>query len=393
VASAALPKIRLHCRGCRSAFFVLFRATGGMAIYSFDATKDKLAKYLSQPEFSGKRLVVPLSHPNNAELGERLEFFINRARADGDPVDIYNFWEGPASPLTDLGRFSDSAGLPPTDEQLAYASQFKNRFLLWGFGTRGRDTIMEMIDRNAHEKSPSFNSVWQLGFLRKGDLILAPTGSKVFRHFHARGLSIHTGSADQFVQNSPLDLKHVGSVTSGVGSIRLGWDVFEVESEDLDADNSVYTLASLRAFNARMDVTPEASRDAIYVDRVFPKSGILLGQGWFGVESANRTLFRWAGSDSTILAVGAPLGRCRIDLDIEPLLSSGSPPMSIKSQNAVVEPGTISGRQTVTASFISNGAPTQEIKLHSEGGLEAPPPGDTRLLKMRIFSAHGLSCS
>ncbi|WP_028749543.1 hypothetical protein [Rhizobium mesoamericanum] len=368
-----------------------YRITDGVAIYAFDSAKDKIATYLANPRFSGKRIILPLTHPNNAELGERLEFFINRSRGNIDAVDIYNFWEPPSNNLTNFARFADSAGLPPTRAQLEYAVHFRNRFVLWGFGPQGRDPYMEILN-SFEEKKPSFDSMWRLSFLRKGDLILAPTGSKIVEKFHARGLSIHTRSAEEFSQESPLDLQDIGGISSGLGPVRLGWEVFEVESDDLDPANSEYTLSALRVLNKRKDVTPENARTAIYNDKVFPKEGILLGDGWFDIESAHGTSFRWMSTDSSILVIGARPGNCEVKLDAEPLRTPSTSPVSISSPQATLTPATISSRGEVTINFISTGAQIQKIGLHVDGGLAAPPTGDPRLLKMRLFRINDLAC-
>jgi len=358
-----------------------YRTADAVAIYSFDSAKDKIAEYLARPEFSGRRIIVPLPHPNNAELGERLEFFINRSRANNDPVDLYNFWEFPSNNLANIARFADSAGLPPTREQLEYVSHSRNRFILWGFGPRGR-----------YNYAMADSDIWHVTFLQKGDLILAPTGSKNLRNFHARGLSIHTKSAAQFSEDSPLELKHIGGVSSGIYPIRLGWDVFEVESDDLDSDNSQYTLSSLRVSNKRKDITPESSRTAIYANKILPEDGILLGDGWFDIESAHGAPFRWMSTDSSILVIDARPGKCEVKLDTDPLGPPSTSPVSISSPQATITPATISSRGEVAINFISTGAQIQKIDLHVDGGLAAPLKGDPRLLKMRLFRINDLAC-
>ncbi len=360
--------------------FLGFRAFVGGAIYAQDALKDELAAHLSSPEWFGERIVLPFTHPDSAEVGERLKFFINRIRPEEHSVEMYNFWEPPFLNRENLERFDGSAGIAPDRRQLAEAAEHPERYVMWQFGTR----------------EPGIFSIpigFQASYLRKGDLILLPTTSHELHWVRARGISMYQ-SAEDFVQRTPLQLSRVGGVSRQVAHATIGWDIFRVEDTLEEAQTGVvYPLALLMTLNDKTDIIPFVSSETLFAEHRFPDNGVLIGRGWYGVERHGGTFFRWMGASSEIVLTMLPAGICTISIDVEPLLLPGSEPFSLritKGSDQAAFP--LQGRDTVVFNFRSTGESQQILRLNTSGGATSAPKGDQRLLKVRAFGLSFLKC-
>lgn len=362
--------------------FLGFRMFVGGAIYAQDALKDDLAAYLSSPEWFGKRMVVPFPHPDSTEVGERLEFFINRNRPEEHAVEMYNFWEPAFLNRENLERFNSGVGLAPERQQLAEAARHPERYVMWQFGTdKGKGYF---------SKGARFNA----SYLQRGDLILVPTASHQLHGMRARGLQMYNQTAQDFIRYTPLELARVGGVRRQIAFASIGWDIFRVENTLDEAQaGHVYPLAHLMALNTEADIIPPASSEALFGEHHYPENGIFLGSGWYGLEQDGGTLFRWMGANSEVVLTRFPVGTCTLAMDVEPLLLPDSEPFTLSlstDSDQVAFP--LQGRDTVVFNFRSSGDSQQILRLSTRGGARSAPQGDQRLLKVRAFSLRFLKC-
>lgn len=380
-----------------------FRLILGYAIYAQDAVKDDVAHYLSQPEWFGKRIVLPLSHPDNAEIGERLEYFINRNRSEEHPVNLFNFWEPPSGNRQNFERYKNTAGISPDERLLHDIAQHPDRFVIWQFGTSEKASL-ELMRRQYEENDDEVTGwtagmIWRPGYLSRGDVLLVPTGSRVLARLikwsNARGLSLYGESQQDFMRKFSLKLTPLAHIHRGPEFASIGWDLFRVDGNTEDTDVSLgYSLASLMTLNQETDITPPSTSRAMFEEKVLPRNGLYLGEGWYDLENSTGVRFRWMSTNSEIVLTHLPAGNCTFSADVEPLLmpDSGSFTLVFRSGTDQSE-FSLQGRKTVTFKVQSTGKNLQVIHLSSHGGATRPPEGDTRLLKLRAFSFNLLQCS
>lgn len=376
--------------------FYVYRVAVGIAIFSFDAVKDDLAQRLSDPAFYARRLIVPLRHPDNAEVGERLEFFINRQRPVDQAGDLYNFWEFPYEGRKDLARFSGAAGISPSATQLRSVANDINHIVIWKFGENERaytDALKKNVEgMTVDELEAERSSAWHFSFVRPGDLIIAPVGSSLFRWVRARGLGMHTKSVDEFVQNTPLVLKSLASISRGMGPLWLGWEVFEVVS-NVDFGKGGYNIFTLRQLNKPRDISPSNALESLARGNRLPEAGIFLGTGWYDLETQGGLAFHWMGRRSELVLTRLPVGKCSIELDVEPILDASAKPFQVSlTIGDKTEGRPLSGRERIAFDFLSNGEDIQVVKVNAIGGTERQPKNDTRSLKMRAFELGAPQC-
>jgi len=365
------------------------RGAAAVAIYSFDEAKDKLAVLLSRPEFRDRRLIVPFEQPDSAEFGERLQFFIDRARHDSSPVELFNMWEPPSDKLLNLNRFEGSAGLTPTEGQLRRVSEIPDRTVIWKFGTDGRDTTMEQIEGGPE----SANSMWRYSTLQKGDLLLVPTGSRALRRFSARGLAAHMKTIEDFQLSTPVATNVLATVSTGIGPIKIAWNILEVTEDEAQSDQQRQLVAKLRRLNRQDDLTDDEKRNAFFKKQMLPPDSVFFGDGWYEPEVSTHEMFRWMGAQASLWITPSSSGICKFSMMVEPLVTSAGDKLTLAAKEGVVTPDVIQDRTEVSVSIDAVAAQTTEIRLSAVGGLEAPPPGDTRLLKLRVFAVGTLNCS
>ena len=375
----------------------------GYAIYAQDAVKDDVANYLSQPEWFERRIVLPLSHPDNAEIGERLEFFINHARTDENPVNIFNFWETPVNARQNFERFKGSAGISPDISLLQDVARYPERFIIWQFGT-SEHAYIELVKRHYEEKPEKEDNwfigmIWRPSYLNREDVLVVPTGSPLLASIvnwsNVRGLSLYTGNQETFMHKLPLILKPLAHIHRGPAIASLGWDIFSVEGNTEDTNVSLgYSLSSLITLNNESDITPHTSSKILFEEKSLPTNGLFLGNGWYGLEQNTDINFRWMGSKSEIVLTHLPVGYCTINMDIEPLIMSDNEPLSLVfSTGDNRSEFLLKGRNVTSYKFKSTGKTFQVINISLNGGATHPPKGDTRLLKARVFQFNLLSCS
>ena len=404
--------------------FVSFRVWIGFAIYAQDAVKDQLVQLLSASEWHSARLILPLGHPDNAEIGERLEFFINTQRPPSAEANLYNFWEIPFLNRDNLQRFAGGAGIAPGARQLIDVASRPENHVIWQFGS-GANAEIEVMKRRASAQvdgiqwKPEDN--WRANYLRTGDLILLPVGSPQLRLVRARGISIYARSLQEFFRSTPLQLTRVAGVTSNFLGTEIGWALLRVGQIETNKVKQLGDLSLLFSTNADHDITPAEATDTLFGQRRLPERGLLLGAGWHGLESSDVKPFRWAGAKSEVILtqmravvagwlglgrseakrfrwIGAQseviltqahAGTCTLNIDMEPALLVGSDPFALRIMSAdrsATYP--MQGRQSMHFEFVSQGEPIQVIRLQALGGMSAPPPGDPRLLKARVFSLY-----
>lgn len=376
--------------------FLGFRLFVGFAVYAQDALKDDLALYLSSPDLYQQRMVLPLTHPDSAEVGERLKFFINRNRPEGQAVDLFNFWEPAFVNRQNLQRFNSGAGIAPQTRQLAEVAQHPERYIIWQFGTNPETYIKLHKHTSGFEISPDWqpDMPWRSGYLNRGDLILVPMGSHLFQNIRARGVAMYSTTVQDFLRSTPLQLTYMGGVQRGLQFASMSWNLFRVGDILADTEGTQgYSLTNLMALNAEADIIPTASTDALFGQHRYAEKSVLLGNGWYSLEQAGGSRFRWMGTNSAVVLTQLPAGACSLALDVEPLLTPDSEEFSLNL--AIGSDKTefpLIGRNSVTFNFKSSGEKLQIINLSTRGGMKTPPKDDPRLLKIRVFSIKLLQC-
>ncbi|MEJ3667467.1 hypothetical protein [Stutzerimonas stutzeri] len=364
--------------------YFVFRLLVGGSVFVFDALKDELALYLSQPEFLHKRIVLPFDSPQSAEIGERLEFFIDAAREPADAVLIYNFWEPAFADKQNLARFSASAGVAPSQNMLTHLlgqPEYKTGTSIWRLGDKEAFYFSGELNENA----------WSHDHLRVGDLLLVQTGSAWYSRLKTRGLSMHSKTPESFTRKAPVALRHLGGVHKDVGPLWLGWDLFEVQPSPSSAIVPGYDVFFLRALNEyEQDITDKKARHDLFDASGVPPAA-LLGQGWYALERQGDEVFRWMGERADILVNQAGPGVCSIYLDAEPLIA-GQDPLSLRiALDGAAAIYDLKGRQRIRFDYKSSGSTPKIMTLMADGGLEHVP-GDTRTLKLRAFSISSPLC-
>jgi hypothetical protein len=372
--------------------FVSFRVWIGYAIYAQDTVKDQLVQLLSASEWHSARLILPLGHPDNAEIGERLEFFINTQRPPSAEANLYNFWEIPFLNRDNLQRFAGGAGIAPGARQLNDVASRPENHVIWQFGS-GANAEIEVRKRQTSAQMDGVKwepeDIWRANYLRTGDLILLPVGSPLLRLVRARGVSMYARSLEEFLRRTPLQLTRVGGVTSNFWGTKVGWALLRVGQIETNKAKQPYDLSLLFSTNADHDITPGEATDTLFGLRRLPERGLLLGAGWHGLEGSEAKRFRWMGAQSDVILTQARAGTCALNIDMEPALLVGSDPFALRimsGDRSATYP--MQGRQSMHFEFVAEGQPIQVIRLQALGGMSAPPPGDPRLLKARVFSLH-----
>ena len=375
--------------------YLIFRIFLGSAIFAQDEAKDHLAKLLSAERFHFSRLVLPLAHPDNAEIGERLEYFIDRERSPEFVADLYNFWELPFLNRGNMKRFAGGAGLPPGNRQLSEVANQPEKYAIWQYGTTANDQldllplqtgIRKNLARSKEGNVWSPQDIWQFSYLRVGDFILVPVGKSWLNLLRIRGVAMYSQNTDDFTHRTPLRMTKVGGVRSGLKFAELGWDVLHVDEIIEDDPKQPYGVIRLLQSNAKFDVVPLSSTASLFDEYRLPSNGLLLGAGWHGIESAGNVRFRWMGESSEIALTYARAGGCELELDIEPLLQPGLAKFAFTANSGEhTIDYQLLGRQKIRFDFNAEGSTVQVIRLEARGGMTTPPPGDIRLLKARIF--------
>jgi hypothetical protein len=379
--------------------YLIFRILLGSAIYAQDEAKDKLAKLLSMDGFISSRLVLPFAHPDSAEIGERLEFFIGRKRSPEDVADLYNFWESPFLNRDNLNRFVGGAGIAPTMRQLSDVAAKPGKYVIWQFGSIPPNESLKVTKRTLAASADgiawSTEDIWNASYLRVGDLILVPVGKSWLKIFLARGVRMYRQNTDDFTRRTPLKMTLVGGVRSGIKFAELGWDVLRVDEINEDDPKQPYGVTLLLNTNSKTDIVPLTSTTTLFEEHRLPSNGLLLGTGWHGLERASNVRFRWMGESSEIALTNLRAGGCELEFDVEPLLLPRLPEFVLTARSGgrfVDYP--LQGRQTIRFNFQAEGKPVQVIRLEARGGMTSSPPGDVRLLKARVFGFRLLgACS
>lgn len=359
--------------------YFVYRIFFGIAIFYFDAIKDDLAQFMSNRNLIEKRVVLPFTHPESAEVGERLEFFINAVRPLNNKIDLYNFWEPPFLNRHYLQRFDTSAGMIPNKGQLNELAKNPEKFVIWNLN-----------NINFFEKGSS----WRNEYLETGDLILVPVGSKILDKIHARGISMHAKSPSEFLKSTPIEIESIGQVRRNLASLWLGWELFEVKSFEIAEDSSGYSKHILKVLNDKTEILPTKSTDALFNNNELQEEGVLLGKGWYEPEYQNSRFFRWTGTQSEIVLTRLPEGRCSVSLHLEPLLDAQSKPLRLNWSLGLNEGShVLTSEKSLQFDFESSGESVQILKLYAGGGMQITPVNDPRLLKMRVFNIEEPRCS
>jgi hypothetical protein len=147
-------------------------------------------------------------------------------------------------------------------------------------------------------------------------------------------------------------------------------------------------VARLQQLTKAPDIVPEAGLRELATNRL-PASGLLIGQGWYPLETFEGSHFRWAANDVELVAT-RPTGESReLELDLEPGPGVGSGPFYLEIvDEAGLSVGTlhVPGRGVVKIPLtVPRGNDIQRYRLRVQGGGQ-PTPNDPRVLNFRVFS-------
>jgi hypothetical protein len=155
------------------------------------------------------------------------------------------------------------------------------------------------------------------------------------------------------------------------------------------AEDAASSPSMLLQLNGDPDITPDAYRQALGRGEL-PADGVLLGRGWYTLESPSQQRFRWVANDAE-LVVTSPRGTKRmVELEVEPGPGVGSQPFVLQvldSEGQAVASIDVHGRGVVRAAVPTRAGTTSIVRLHVVGG-GLPTPNDPRTLNFRVFSVR-----
>jgi hypothetical protein len=327
-------------------FYIEKRFYDGFAIYAQDQAKDVLVAALL-PEINDEtRLVMAFTDPNAFELGERLEFFLNRTRPEA--VKMFNLFEGPWIDRGNLNRYEASFAAVP-DRQSLYASSQKPAPVAWKFD----------------------GCTWSYSELTVGDWFVVPVGSERNKSVSARGISLYAQTATTYLAFAPqLKFKERLQVRVPVGfwgREYLGWDVLEYEGFDI----------------IRGAPTRKASRSS---------ANIVLGNHWYPFEKFDGETFRWVDNNAELivkLPSDVTNDASALQIEVAPGPGIDSQPFTLYLQNEAgqtIAQKDIRSRQTISLNLPQLRSEKSFLfRLHIEARGH-PIPSDERLLNFRVFS-------
>lgn len=332
----------------------------GRAIYAQDQAKDLLAVQINQIASPQTRLITAFVHPASTEVGERLEFFINRLRPDQELI-LFNMIEGPWVNRADLNRYQDSVAVPPSPEQLNQALSWPDAYIGWAY-----ETPVGPLAQTENKTN------WYFSPLQLGDWVIVPVGSPRNRAVAARGVSVYSQAAEAYLPYAPgvrLEKKLEAHVpVDRWGQNFLGWDVFEVI--EAKPDIVFPQLSSATALSA---------------------SNLRLGNNWYPYEAFNAETFRWVNNDAEVMVTPSDNSIYQLILEVEPGPGLAVQPFTLFLQNEAGHPVVqteVRGREIVRLT-LPKLTPDQShlFRLHIEGG-GLPTPNDPRLLNFRVFQMN-----
>jgi hypothetical protein len=141
------------------------------------------------------------------------------------------------------------------------------------------------------------------------------------------------------------------------------------------------------AFLRELAIRPgdTSSAAATVTDVLATDSRMRLGLGWYGVEQADGTVFRWASNDAELLHL-PPDGQVLV-LDIERGPGVTTAPMNLQvldEAGALVQEASVDGRVSIRIQLGTAASRGSVIRLHVQGG-GAKVPDDPRALNFRVF--------
>jgi hypothetical protein len=162
------------------------------------------------------------------------------------------------------------------------------------------------------------------------------------------------------------------------GDLGAGFEYQEVES-----DNGAFDL---RHVNPSNDIGPDWASELLHRG-VLPPNGILVGNGWHGLEQSGDEQYRWADNDVEIFITEPAEAVARLLLEIEPGPSLGGDTLRLSVVNEageVVAEAEVDTRERVLLEFPLPPARVQIFRLHAESE-SIPAPGDGRILNFRVL--------
>jgi len=214
--------------------YVYIRLITGIFVYQQDALKDQLASYLSTSQWANKRIILPFSTPESAEVGEALEFYTNTKRDPANRVELFNYWESPSA-LSDINRYASAAGVAPNKKQLSA--------LLKDYPDEGGTIIWryEGIYSSPRQGGNLQFQGWQYDVLNPGDIVILPLEFQLSSWIEARGIGMYfLGKNVKEVLQKKYVLDSIGTINQKIGSGSIAWQMMEIKKRSKYSDRPVH---------------------------------------------------------------------------------------------------------------------------------------------------------
>jgi hypothetical protein len=314
------------------------RIYNGLAIYSLDETKDIFAGSLCDKSGKDQKIVLAQFHPDSAELGERLEFFIDK-KCEYKNIDIFNMIEGPFTNRNDFDRYRGGAGLSPSKNQMKKANDKRASYIMWSFGPF-----------NGNPGAKYRNEVWFFAPLKKGDWIAVPVGNARNRFVPARGVQLYSQPSKDYLNGyfSGIELKKIDDSKLSLRlnkTFFMGWEIYEV---------------------IKINRTPA------------------IGENWFPLEAFTGETFRWVNNDASFtIDKSDKCAKLIVDLEPGPGIKGDTLNLNISDNETTIKNFKISKRKKISLILPSTITPAS-YKLHVINGGRSIQ-SDPRILNFRVF--------
>jgi maltose O-acetyltransferase len=116
--------------------------------------------------------------------------------------------------------------------------------------------------------------------------------------------------------------------------------------------------------------------------------GVALGRGWYTVEEADDTVFRWVASDAELIVANPTAARRTLRMDVEPGPGVSSRPFTLRildDRDRALATAVVHSRQSVSIPLSLTPGCATVFRLRADGAGKRTP-GDSRSLDFRVFA-------
>lgn len=165
------------------------------------------------------------------------------------------------------------------------------------------------------------------------------------------------------------------------------------EIRGLDAQPSIESsaqddLISLMAQNPIDDITPDQDRKFFYDHHMFPVNGVLLTDGWYGVEKdGSGYVFRWVNTGAQFLVTNSDGKPKLLSIDVRAGYANEGSPITVSlvaADGDVVGEVIFESQQTISFEFTPPPVEAALYTLQVSNSLNLPLPTDPRILNFAV---------